>query len=258
MRAGIIGYGEVGSAFAALYRQRGLGEPVLVDEALGMKGRLGTCDVIHVCVPARAVHEVVTKRHLDPLYIVHSTVPVGTCRGLSEKGIRLVHAPVRGVHPHLAKSLETFIMPVGGPPPATGGDEPSDCHLQAAQVLQSIGIAADVWGPWEDTELAKLLCTTRLGVDVLWMRHVQDLCVKHGADFDRVYRQWTQAYNDGFTSLGSWFYARPLLKPQPGPIGGHCVMPNATMLAPDSDWAARVVAEGAKDWQPGAVPAKPA
>lgn len=250
MRAGIIGYGEIGSALASLFRVHHEGEPEITDPALHMNGRLAQCDVLHVCVPAHAVPKVVVRLPRNPLYIVHSTVPVGTCRTLYERGARVIHAPVRGIHPNLAKSLETFVMPLGGPQD-DGAGRPSLDHVEAADRLQRIGIQTEIWGPWEDTELAKLLCTTRLGIDVLWMRHVQELCVKHGADFDRVYMRWTHEYNHGFAKLDPRALSRPVLDPWPGPIGGHCVMPNARMLAPDSAWARQVAEEGAKDWQPG-------
>lgn len=248
MRAGVIGYGEVGSAIASLYRKRGHGDPVVSDPPLGLAGDLAPCDVIHVAVPAQVVHEVVTDRRRHPLYIVHSSVPVGTCRALAGHGLRVVHAPVRGSHPGLVRSLETFVMPVGGPPDSAG--VVSSEHITAADVLRRLGISVDLWGAWEETELAKLLCTLRLGLDVLWMRHVQHLCAAHGAAFDRVYTQWTSDYSDGFLKMGMWQLRRTILDLVPGPIGGGGVLQNAKMLAEQSEFAAFVLDEGARDWRP--------
>lgn len=251
MRAGIIGYGEIGSAVAALHRSRGHGEPLILDPSLGYAEKVELCDIIHVCVPAAAVPSVVIHRPRRPLYIVHSTVPVGTCRGLAAKGLRLIHAPVRGVHPHLAKSLETFVMPLGGPPNDDQG-RPSLDHLEASNHLRALGITAELWEGWEETELAKLLCTTQLGLDVLFMRHVAELAAKYGASFDRVYTQWRLDYNDGYQRLDRWELHRPTLLPMAGTIGGHCVVPNARLLASESEFAALVAERGPVRWTPPA------
>lgn len=252
IRVAIIGCGEIGTSVEQLYREARKPKPILCDPARGLRGDPSQADVIHVCVPASAVPSVVVARPRHPLYIVHSTVPVGTCRGLAEKGPRIVHAPVRGVHPHLAESLRTFRMPLGGASAERAPAAPGSDLREAEDVLRAISIPTKSWIGWESTELAKLLCTTRLGLDVLWMRHVSDLCDRFGADFDRVYTEWAKDYSDGFEVLGHWEYRRPILKRMPGPIGGHCVMPNARMLAPDSPFAREVSQRGAEDWQPGA------
>lgn len=243
MKAAIIGYGEIGSAVAALYRRRGLEEPIVVDPDLGRQGNPHLADVIHVCTPGKVVPEVVRNDPAlpAPLWIVHSTVPVGTCRrAASRVDWRLVHAPVRGVHPNLVEGLEAFSMPVGGE---------RRWVSRAVEHLSTLGIRAVSWAPnWEDTELAKLLCTTRYGMDILWMRHVAEACAEVGADFDRVYTEWTKQYSDGFEMLGQWWFRRPVLRPMAGPIGGHCVLPNARMLAEISSYAGLVAEDGAKDW----------
>jgi hypothetical protein len=244
-RIAIVGCGEIGTSVEQLYVDARLPRPTLCDPARGLHGDPDHADVIHVCVPASAVPSVVRERPRHPLYLLHSTVPVGTCRGLAERGLRVVHAPVRGVHPHLAESMRTFPMPLG-----CGSESPTDLR-EAEGVLRSLRVTPKPFGAWENTELAKALCTTRLGLDVLWMRHVADLCARFGCDFDKVYREWTLDYSDGFERLGHWEYRRPILKPLPGPIGGHCVMPNARMLAPDSEFARMVAVRGPEDWQPG-------
>lgn len=233
---GIIGYGEIGSAIATIYRKRQMPEPRIEDPALDMHARLDACDVVHVCVPAAAIPNAVLRR--APLHVVHSTVPIGTCRSLAREGYRVVHAPVRGIHPHLVAGIETFAMPVAGEEAEAG-----------AAHLKTLGIRAEAWGPkWETTELAKLLCTTRYGVDIALMREAYDLSEKWGVDFDRVYRDWTVAYNDGYTTLGQWWFQRPVLRAMPGPIGGHCIVPNARLLAEHSHFARLVEEESRRDW----------
>lgn len=238
--ASIIGYGEIGSAVAALYRRRGLDEPTVRDPKLGFSADASSADVVHVCVPGPVVPKVVGPAR-SQLWIVHSTVAVGTCRALRRDGLRVVHAPVRGVHPRLVEGLEAFTMPVGGE---------DDDVADACAVLARLGVRAVPFGHWENTELAKLLCTTRYGLDILFMRHAYDLCRDLGADFDRVYTEWTRQYSDGFEMLGQWWFRRPVLKPMPGPIGGHCVLPNARLLSSLSALARAVEQLGEEAWKP--------
>lgn len=244
---GIVGLGEVGSAFATLYEQAKVRHSKH-DPAMGVLCDPTVWDVVHVCVPAHAVAEVARNTRSNALVIVHSTVPVGTCESLWNDGIRVIHAPVRGVHPELAEGLRTFVMPVSSAHPVDGA--------AAQTVLAEIGVKSEQWGDWTNTELAKLLSTTEYGWHLLWMRHVGDLCAKYAADFELVYSKWHAHYNEGYFTLGRPNVMRPTLEPMPGPIGGHCVLPNADMLAPDSEFAAMVAKQGRGEWAPPRVGTK--
>lgn len=225
MKYVIIGHGEVGRAFVELYN----GNVEIVDPPQGFHGDPSGAAVAHICTPAAAVPEVLVQGALN---IVHATVAPGTCRALSEKAT-VVHAPVKGKHPDLAESLLTFRMMVGG-----GEDD----VVRAIDVLTSIGITATDGGVWENTEIAKVMSTTRLGLDALFIKHLHDLCEQYGADLEKVYAQWTKDYNDGYESMGLGKFRRPILRYMPGPIGGHCVMPNAELMKNES-WIAREVSE---------------
>lgn len=237
---GVIGCGEVGSALSQLYRDAGL-HVGRHDPEKGLQDSPEDWRVVHVCVPARALPRVIVAADPDALVIVHSTVEVGTCRKYADMGWRVVHAPVRGVHPDLASGLRAFTMPVGCHPDRIDGSE-------AVKVLEAIGITAEVWEGWEHTELSKLFSTTEYGLHVLWMRHMADVCDRFGLSFDLVYREWRTQYNEGYFALGKAQFMRPMLSPMPGPIGGHCVLPNAELLAGDSHMARMVAKEGQEDW----------
>ena len=49
-------------------------------------------------------------------------------------------------------------------------------------------------------------------------------------DFDEVYTIPNADYNEGYKKLAKPNVIRPVLKPIPGPIGGHCLIPNANLL----------------------------
>lgn len=246
MRVGIYGYGEVGSTIGELVKAAGHSLTIW-DPALNYKDLLGTAEVVHICTPAQSVRLCAVSSPRDAIIVVHSTVAPGTCSWLAlhgEVGVtRLFHAPVRGTHPNLGDSLRSFVMPLGGP------TEAPTSHTAVLQAyLATLGIVTSYWGMWQNTELAKIMCTTRLGLEVLFMRHIHDLCRKNNADFDKVYTEWTRTYNTGYQVMRSPKFTRPILTPVPGKIGGHCVMSNAHLMAEDS-WIAKIVAqEGNKDW----------
>jgi hypothetical protein len=239
---GLIGCGEVGSAIERLYITE-FGEPEFLrvdDAAKGRNDDVAACEIIHVAVPAEFVGPVVTNGPETGLYVVHSTVVPGTCRELSNNGKRVVHAPVEGRHPNLEKDLSDWRMPLTG--------ERDDVH-EALPLMRRLGIPAQPWvGPWEVSELAKQMSTLRLGLDVLFMRHVYELAAVNKVDGDKVYSDWTEAYNTLYGLSGGKFQ-RPLLAPMDGPIGGHCVVSNAKTMQELSWFATQVAEMGTIDWK---------
>ena len=209
----IVGRGQIGMALHG----------VLLDACLVRALDVGDdlphhlVDVMHVCFPYSAAFEAEVQRYQEAckprLTIVHSTVPVGTSRGLGA-----VHSPVMGIHPNLEQSLRTFTKFIGGP-------RASD----AARHLMRAGIRCYVTGRSETTELMKLLSTTFYGLCIEWTKHVKGMCDEAGAPFE-AWTLWTQTYNAGYAALGHPEYARPNLIPLEGQIGGHCVLPNLGLL----------------------------
>jgi hypothetical protein len=223
----VVGLGEVGGA---------------VREVLGCDGHdpfknilaKGHYDVVHIAFPynqanydfATVVEEY--KALFTPnLTIIHSTVPLGTSRPLNA-----VHSPIRGVHPHLAKGIRTFVKFFGG-----------ERAEEAAKLFEAKGVKTKCASRQEDTEAAKLWDTTQYGVMVLLNKEIYNYCQEHQLDFDIVYRDFNATYNEGYMELGRNEVVRPFLKYMEGPIGGHCVVQNSHLL--NSLSAERIKAENA-------------
>jgi UDP-N-acetyl-D-mannosaminuronate dehydrogenase len=206
----IVGYGEVGQALHKV-----LGKAYWYDrEWSSWDGE--PVDVIHICFPYydgfnKAVEE--WKLHA-PLVIVHSSVPVGTCDAL-----KTVHSPIRGVHPHLAEGIRTFYKYFGG----------KNAH-KAASIFYKLGIPTRVYKYARTTEAIKLWDTTQYGKLIMMEKEIYEWCKKHKVDFEDVYIQANMDYNNGYVALGMYHVVRPYLKHMKGPIGGHCVIPNAKLL----------------------------
>lgn len=178
-----------------------------------------TCQVLHIAIPyneafveaVRGYQERFKPQHT----VVHSTVPVGTCASLGA-----VHSPVRGIHPHLAQGIRTFIKYLGGPG-ASG----------VADYFRRAGLRVCLFDRADTTEALKLFDTEYYRTCIAFAHRVKEYCDKQGLNFSEVYRVANESYNEGYRLLGHGEYARPVLEPIQGAIGGHCVLPNQKLIA---------------------------
>lgn len=229
---GIMGYGEVGKAIGSFYKKPFI-KDILHDNFDAVPE--GGLDVLHVCVPppsskpgdfARLLEPVIQKYAKNALVFIHSSVPVGTTEMLGHSAHHrfIVHAPIRGVHPALAVGIKTFPMYIGADFAGAG--------RLAAEHVESLGITPAIVSQSRTTELAKLLDTTYYGLCIAFHSYADTLCQKNKLNFDRVMGDMNTSYNEGYTKLGKKNVVRPVLyAPEDGKIGGHCVIPNAHILA---------------------------
>ncbi len=223
MIIGILGLGEVGSAISQLCQQKHqvVSRTRHHDELKGKK-----IDILHICIPYNQQFASVaskTIKELSPLLtIIDSTVAPGTTQKLQRQTkANLVHAPITGIHPHLYEYLKVFIKPLGA-----SNDQ---AYQMAKKHFQELGVKTIRFNSPQETELAKLLCTTYYAWNIFFEKWVFDLCRKTKTDFNQVYSQWNKIYNTGYR-VTKPNVIRPILKHVPGPIGGHCLMPNINIL----------------------------
>lgn len=211
MKSLIIGYGEIGKGLHKV-----IGGDYL--DTRGGKFTEGKYDIIHICFPyfKGFIKEVkyYAKRFQTDLVLVHSTVPMGTCRKIG-----CAHSPVRGVHPNLDKGIKTFVKFIGG-------FQAKEC----AKFLNKKGIKTWVVKDSNTTEAMKLWDTTIYGALILLNKEIHDWCEKNKVEFDIVYTQASKTYNEGYAKLGRPDVMRPWLKYMEGKIGGHCVGQNVKLF----------------------------
>lgn len=207
----VIGLGEVGSAIQKVLECDGY------DINGGLPG-VEQYDILHICFPYSEGFVGYVKAYIETfkpdLVVVHSSVPVGTC---DPQG--WVHSPVRGVHPNLEQGVRTFVKYFGG-----------ESAEVAAESFKRMGVTCIVTERAKTTEALKLWDTTAYGIMILLEKEVHAWCVRNNVDFLLSYTEATKTYNEGYAALGRPEVARPYLKHIPGPIGGHCVIPNAELL----------------------------
>ncbi len=220
-KIGILGYGEVGRAIAKFYHTPKIKDLKRDDGLIGV-------DILNVCIPWSkkfpGIAEKEIKRIKPRLTIIHSTIAPGTTKKLSKKfSGRVVHSPIRGVHPNLYEGIKTFIKYIGADDKKAGN--------MAKKHLESLGIKTRVFYPSLTTEIGKILDTSYYGVIIAWHGEMKEICDKFNVDFKKSVTDFNKTYNDGYLKLKMNNVVRPVLYPPPNNIiGGHCIVENAEIL----------------------------
>jgi UDP-N-acetyl-D-mannosaminuronate dehydrogenase len=212
-RVVVVGLGEVGRPILDLVAKQ--------HDAIGVDlspppERLSTVDTLHICYPF-GIDDFVAEsaRYIElfkpSLTIINSTVAVGTTRAIARKtGGAVVHSPVRGKHAHMTEDLRRYVKFVGG---VKRSDSES-----AADHFRSMGITTTVLSSPEATELAKLSETTYFGLMIAWAQELERYCDQLGQNYEEIVSFYKE--------IGVF----PPVTYVPGVIGGHCVMPNISIL----------------------------
>jgi len=208
----IVGLGEVGKPLCEIESK--YHDVVGVDiNPVKAKGR---CDVLQLCFPFKPrifVEQSITyiRKYKPRLTIVNSTVVPGTTRAIWKRTrVPIAHSPVRGKHANMKAEMLQYAKFVGGISVQAG--------QKAAQHFHSIGLNTKVFACPEVTELAKLTETTYFGLIIAWAQEVERYCDQLRLKYDDV-----ASFYDEIAFL-------PRVQYFPGVIGGHCVMPNISLL----------------------------
>ncbi len=208
MESIIIGNGEIGKSLHKV-----IGGDIRGKEAEWARGY----DIIHICFPysSEFIEQVKGyQKGYNPKYtVIHSTVPVGTSRKCNA-----INSPCLGVHPYLEESFKTFTKYLGG-----------ENAGEVADYFRRANIKVYITDKPETTELMKLLCTTKYGIDIEYAKDVKRQCDKYGVPFE-MWTLWTGNYNHGYRKLGQGQFVRPNLIPNMQKINGHCVLPNTELI----------------------------
>lgn len=212
----IIGAGEIGCSLFKILNKK---YKVQIRDVENIQLNIPV-KVMHICFPytTNFIKEVNKYKKLyRPKYtVIHSTVPMGTSRKCDA-----YYSPVRGIHPHLEKSLKIFVKYLA----------PKNKFLK--NYFLKVGIKMEESASRETLEVMKLYCTTIYGLNIIAEKEIWNYCKKHNLDFDMVYTKSNKTYNDGYKKLGLPQFSRYELTHKNGKIGGHCVVPNCYLLNTD-------------------------
>jgi len=228
MKTLIVGYGHIGRAFERLCKRHKV-EYAYIDKNGSSEKIDPQYDYMLINIPytENFIKDVLQyiKEYQPKYVIINSTVKVGTTEKIGRETKAVVaHSPVRGVHPGLMSGIIEFVKQVGC-------DNPKRDGAALTKYLKQLGVKdVHVIKDAKNTELAKLVSTTTYGVQIAWATAVQDLCKEYGCDFFEVYTNSNLIYNEGYEQLNKPYFKRPVLMPNQGGIGGHCITNNAIIL----------------------------
>lgn len=221
----ILGMGEVGKTLFDLLVERGFNcIGIDVDSSrcknYSENSTIKNSEYLHVCLSgeltefADITSNWVSKLEGLKVIIIHSTVKPGTTKNLQEKlKVPVLFSPVRGVHKRFLEDIKKYTKFI-----ATDDKQLSPkIKLDLEKRFQKV----DWMSTTKTAELAKLLVdTTYYGWLINYAQITKMICEKEGIDFDEMWKFADEIHEN----LGN----RP--KMYPGIIGGHCVIPNLSLL----------------------------
>jgi len=149
-------------------------------------------------------------------------VPIGTVEEIPNA----VHVPIEGRHPNFDLLKWRFFM---------GYNLGNEYYRNYIDFFSTLGKSVRPVPSTRITEAIKLLSTTMYGVNIEFMRYVEEVFKEHNVENDKikamkVWGEYTNSYNYLYSDLGEEGIQRYNLTPPKGEIGGHCIRENAKFL----------------------------
>lgn len=221
----ILGMGEVGETLFDLLVERNF-------DCIGIDVDTSKCrnysendpienpEYLHICLPGNLSEFVdITSNWINKIRnlkvaLIHSTVKPGTTKNIQEHSKTLVlYSPVRGVHRRFLDDIKKYTKFVAS--------DNQDIDQEIKSDLEKRFQKVDWMSTTKTAELAKILVdTTYYGWLINYAQITKMICEKENVDFDEMWKFADEIH----ANLGN----RP--KMYPGIIGGHCVIPNLSLI----------------------------
>ena len=221
----ILGMGEVGETLFDLFVERGFNCIGIDLDASKCKNysknsTIENPEYLHICLPGELTEFVdITSNWISKIeglkvVLVHSTVKPGTTKNIQEKSkVLVLFSPVRGVHKRFLDDIKKYTKFISSDNKQIDPEIKSDLEKRFQKV--------DWMSTTKTAELAKILVdTTYYGWLINYAQITKMICEKEGVDFDEMWKFADEIHEN----LGN----RP--KMYPGIIGGHCVIPNLSLI----------------------------
>jgi len=214
----VVGLGEIGAPLLEL-----VGE-IYNAQGLDIKPKKiqGTIDLLHICFPYDENFEQATIDYISEynpkLTIIESTVlPFTTDKIYKKMRSPICHSPVRGRKADGFRwAYRTYTKFIGPVKPEFG--------KTAEGYYRSLGFKTYICSSSLETEFMKILNTTYYGLMITWFQEIHRICKEFNINEKEVTEFFGTNERD---SKGR--HPRPVFFP--GVIKGHCIIPNAKLLA---------------------------
>ena len=221
----ILGMGEVGETlFDLLIERRFNCIGIDIDNSkcknYSENSSIENPEYLHVCLSGELTEfEDITSTWISKLeglkvIIIHSTVKPGTTKNIQEKSkVPVLFSPIRGVHKRFLEDIKKYTKFIASDDKQLAPEIKSDLEKRFQKI--------DWMSTTKTAELAKILVdTTYYGWLINYAQITKMICEKEGVDFDEMWKFADEIHEN----LGN----RP--KMYPGIIGGHCVIPNLSLI----------------------------
>ncbi len=177
-------------------------------------------EYLHVCLSGELTEFVniasnwISKLEGLKVIIIHSPVRPGTTKNIQEKSkVPVLFSPIRGVHKRFLEDIKKYTKFIA-----------TDYKQLVPEIksgLEKRFQKVDWMSTTKTAELAKILVdTTYYGWLINYAQITKMICEKEGVDYDEMWKFADEIHEN----LGN----RP--KMYPGIIGGHCVIPNLSLI----------------------------
>ena len=183
---------------------------------------------LHICIPFNDsfIKNVLslTKKFNPECIVIHSTVSPNTTKKIQSKlTIPVIYSATRGIHKRMIQDLKKYTKFYALEKTANHKWASSEyekllrkCKIKTKQMSDPITL-----------ELAKIVVdTTYYGWLINYAQISNMIAKKHGVDYDEMWQ-----FSD---EIHKFVGNRP--KMFPGFIGGHCVIPNLSLIDEDAFW----------------------
>jgi len=230
----VCGLGEIGNPIVKLLSKSSLTlgfdiNKKLMNEKKFLKYESLPTLFLHVCIPfnknfEKNVEKLSNQFHPECI-VIHSTVSPYTIKKIQEKlPIPIIYSATRGVHKRMLDDLKRYTKFFAIEPNAPMEKWAS---ITYSKRLQNCKVKAKKMSTPEALELAKIVVdTSYYGWLINYAQISKMIADKHKVDFNEM---WSFA-----DEIHKYLGNRP--KMFPGFIGGHCVIPNLSLINEESLW----------------------
>ena len=230
----VAGLGEIGFPIMKLISRASIVvgfdiNPALRKNTIPKKLQLLKTKFLHICIPFNESFEKNTidliKKFNPHGLVIHSTISPRTTKKLQDKiSIPIIYSATKGVHKRMLSDLKRYTKFFAIEPNA-----PNEkwATTEFSILMKKCGVKTKKMSNPITLELAKIITdTSYYGWLINYAQISYMIAQKHGVDYDEM---WSFA-DEIHKFLGN----RPKLFP--GFIGGHCVIPNLSLINEEFLW----------------------
>jgi len=230
----VSGLGEIGTPILKLFSKSNivLGydiNPKLMNLKKFEKYKNSNVKFLHICIPFndKFLKNVLSlyKKFKPQIIVIHSTVAPYTTKSLQKKiPIPVIYSATRGVHKRMLQDLKKYTKFYALEKITSNQKWASS---EYTKLLKKSNIKSKKMSEPITLELAKIVVdTTYYGWLINYAQLSNIIAKKHGVDYDEMWE-----FSD---EIHKFIGNRP--KMFPGFIGGHCVIPNLSLIDEESFW----------------------